>query len=62
MYKTRIDNLCPCKDCTIETGRSPTCHSTCEKYEKWRKMKDEENAKIKRSFMIDNLSHTKRKK
>lgn len=28
--------ICPCKGCTMETGRSPTCHSTCEKYKHWR--------------------------
>jgi len=27
---------CPCKGCTIENGRSPTCHCTCEKYKTFR--------------------------
>lgn len=39
-----------CKDCTAETGRSPSCHATCEKYAnevEERKAKAEEIAKIK---------------
>lgn len=23
---------CPCRGCTTETGRSPTCHGTCDMY------------------------------
>ena len=25
----------PCKGCTPETGRSDTCHPTCQKYLDW---------------------------
>lgn len=35
---------CPCKKCTVETGRSPTCHSKCDRYLKWRRKLDEINA------------------
>lgn len=28
--------ICPCKHCTPETGRSPRCHSICEKYIEWK--------------------------
>ena len=43
-------NTTVCKDCTIETGRSPSCHSTCEKYLKEveeRKAATEEIRKIR---------------
>ena len=29
-------NVCPCKGCTAETGRSITCHSSCTKYLEWK--------------------------
>ena len=29
---------CPCKGCT---DRTVTCHAMCERFEAWRKMKDE---------------------
>lgn len=33
---------CPCKGCTPETGRSPTCHPNCKKYLDWKKEHDEQ--------------------
>ncbi|MBR2491956.1 MAG: hypothetical protein IKB64_00620 [Paludibacteraceae bacterium] len=36
--------VCPCKGCTTETGRSQTCHSNCERYIKWKRKLDEINA------------------
>lgn len=38
----------PCKGCTPETGRSATCHSTCDKYIKWQKKHKEELAMIRK--------------
>lgn len=40
-----IDN-CPCKGCTAETGRSPTCHGTCQKYKEWAKLQAEFRKKL----------------
>jgi len=31
----------PCYGCTAETGRKVGCHSTCEKYIKWKKGSEE---------------------
>ena len=32
---------CPCRFCTKETGRSPTCHSTCtDRYIPWKNKHD----------------------
>ena len=25
----------PCYGCTTDTGRSPTCHATCQSYKEW---------------------------
>lgn len=44
-----------CKDCTAETGRSPSCHATCDKYLKEveeRKAKAEEIRKIKKQLKL----------
>lgn len=27
---------CPCKGCTKETGRGPSCHSKCNRYIIWK--------------------------
>lgn len=37
-YNSRFFNCC--KGCTPETGRSITCHSTCEKYLKDKEERD----------------------
>jgi hypothetical protein len=37
VYSTSGFKSQPCKDCTSETGRSPTCHGTCKKYLKFKK-------------------------
>lgn len=45
-----VNSPTACKDCTFETGRSPSCHATCDKYIKEveeRKAKAEEIRKIK---------------
>lgn len=39
---------CPCRYCTYETGRSSTCHGTCERYLKWDKEHKDEVAQAKR--------------
>ena len=31
----------PCYGCTPDTGRSPTCHSTCEKYIEFVRLSEE---------------------
>lgn len=36
----------PCRYCTTETGRSPTCHASCEKYANFRIEKDMENEEL----------------
>lgn len=34
----------PCRYCTYETGRSETCHATCEKYAKMVKLLEKRRA------------------
>jgi hypothetical protein len=36
----------PCRYC-VPPKRTPTCHSTCPEFKKWRAELDEENAKIR---------------
>lgn len=43
--------IVPCKGCTEETGRSAECHKDCEKYLTYRKLKDEQNAELKKKAM-----------
>ena len=47
--------MSPCKGCTTETGRSvtPNCHSTCEKFLKFRKELDEWNVGQKKRTLTD---------
>lgn len=44
-----------CRHCTPETGRSITCHSTCEKYLKakaeWEHIKEEANEQRSLEYM-----------
>lgn len=42
-YGIAFNNGCPCKGC-IE--RYECCHSTCEKYLKWKKSEDERKEKL----------------
>ena len=56
-----MNNNCPCRGCTVETGRSETCHSTCQKYQDWletnRKVKAEIKSKKDKEAMVrlDNI-------
>ena len=43
---------CPCRYCTVDTGRSSTCHGTCEKYIKWKKRHTEQVALERRQRHI----------
>lgn len=43
-------DVCPCKECTTDTGRSPTCHPNCDKYLKWKRRLDEVNAEKRRQM------------
>lgn len=53
--------VCPCKGCTTETGRSPTCHSKCKKYIKWKRKLNEINiARRKQAEMEAALRNPKR--
>lgn len=36
----------PCFGCTVETGRSPVCHGTCEKYKKFKEAYREKSSKL----------------
>lgn len=31
----RVSSVCPCKTCTVDTGRHVGCHGTCEPYIIW---------------------------
>lgn len=33
----KISSICPCKECTTETGRCVGCHGTCKPYIQWNK-------------------------
>ena len=45
--------VCPCKGCTVETGRSPTCHSTCKRYIEWRQELDKFNATLRKQKELE---------
>lgn len=49
--------MSPCKGCTAETGRSvtPNCHSTCEKFLRFRKDLDAWNKERKKRRMPDTM-------
>lgn len=54
----------PCKDCTVQTGRSSTCHATCEKYKAFRAKWDEiRKARVLRfeanSYIVTTMAHRK---
>lgn len=37
--------ICPCKDCTTETGRHIGCHADCRAYMQWAGMEREQHDK-----------------
>lgn len=51
---------CPCKNCTPETGRSATCHGTCEKYLEWSRLNAKERDRVHRirSELYDKPIHS----
>ena len=53
--------VCPCRGCTTDTGRSQTCHSICEKYREWKSKMDERNI-IKKDYMDKEAIFLRRKK
>lgn len=48
---------CPCKHCTVETGRTPTCKfdGTCDKYSTWNEKHIEENRKRRSAQERENM-------
>ena len=51
---------CPCKGCTFDTGRSPTCHSECERYKEWKAEHDEEREKQRLEQQLSQSSRSPR--
>jgi len=55
-----IDKECPCERACPE--RNPECHGKCERYNQWRRKKDEELAlKNKRHVSSDTMSDAKKR-
>ena len=54
MAKTGCCYQCQDRHITTEGGRTLTCHSTCDKYKKFRKELDEFNAEKNRIAFIEN--------
>ena len=52
-----MDNYqeCPCRYCTTETGRSPTCHSTCKDYLKWALWNGKRREKLREQKQLENF-------
>lgn len=44
----RKDKSRPCKYCTTETGRTESCHMTCEDYLAWKEKNDARKEKIRK--------------
>lgn len=46
----------PCKGCTTETGRSETCHPTCQRYIDWCTENELRKKKLNEARTIDRLN------
>lgn len=52
--------VCPCKDCTFETGRKVGCHSKCNKYLEWRDWLDKYNKFEREQKILDNIGYRRK--
>lgn len=59
-YEVTKIYVCPCKDCTFETGRELGCHSKCSKYLDWRRWLDKYNKFEREQKILDNIGYRRK--